>query len=94
MKLKRWGLLAAGSLTFGALLTLVAGMAMIAKGGSHVAYCPRLPARYWIPCMPSWEGIATAARLTVMWGAVAFAVGAVLMLLLDLANWIGRKRPR
>ena len=44
--------------------------------------------------MPSWEGIMTAALLTVMWGAIAFAVGAVLMLLLDLANWIERKRRR
>ena len=94
MRLRRWGFLAAGSLTFGAVLTVLAGMAMIAKGGSHVDYCPRLPDRYWIPCMPSWEGITTAMLLTVGWGGVAFAVGAVALLLLDLANWIGRRIRR
>lgn len=44
--------------------------------------------------MPSWEGITTAMLLTVGWGGVAFAVGAVALLLLDLANWIGRRIRR
>jgi len=68
------------SLAIGATVPIFVAIAMISKGGSHVDYCPNLPAEYWIPCMPSAEGIILAALLTLFYASPIFVVGAAWLL--------------
>lgn len=55
--------------------------AMIAKGGSHIDYCPNLPAGNILPCMPSLLGVGMGALLTVMYALPIFILGSLIILL-------------
>lgn len=80
MKSSSWIWLAAGSLALGAVMPIFIALAMISKGGSHVVYCPNLPAEYWVPCMPSLTGIGVGALLTLLYALPVFVIGAAWLL--------------
>ena len=50
-------------------------IAMIDNGGSHVDYCPNLPAGHILECMPSIYGILGGAYISTMTGLVLFVIG-------------------
>jgi hypothetical protein len=72
-----WIRLAVTSLVVGAIPPALTAYMMIQKGGSHIVYCPILPAGHVLPCMPSMAGIGMAALLTVFFAIPVFAIGAI-----------------
>ncbi len=72
-----WIRLTVVSLALGAIIPVLVAYMMIQKGGSHVVYCPNLPAGHLLPCMPSLTGIGLAVLMTVVYALPVFAIGAV-----------------
>ena len=77
MKLLPWAWLAATSLAIGCIHSIFLALAMIAKGGSHIDYCPNLPAGHILPCMPSFEGLMMAALIALTTAVAIFVMGAI-----------------
>lgn len=75
------------SLSISGLFVAVLAGVMIAKDGSHVMYCPSLPAYHLLPCLPSSVGIAAAVILTIL-GAVPIFV----FFFWPLAMWESKRR--
>jgi hypothetical protein len=72
-----WIRLAVVSLAIGAIVPVLGAYMMIQKGGSHVVYCPNLPAGHLLPCLPSLTGIGLAVLMTIFYALPVFAIGAV-----------------
>jgi hypothetical protein len=70
--MKKWLWLAGASLVLSGLFVTCLASMMIAKGGSHVDYCPNLPAGHILPCMPSFLGIGLGALMTAMYALPIF----------------------
>lgn len=78
--MNKWLWLAVISLSISGLFIAFLASAMIAKGGSHVVYCPNLPAGHFLPCMPSPAGIGMALLMTMVYAVPVFAVGSSFVL--------------
>ena len=74
-----WTWLVVISLAIGGMTSMFLALAMLGKGGSHVDYCPNLPAGHFLECMPSLNGLLSALIIAAFVAAVIFAVGAVLV---------------
>lgn len=85
--MKKWLWLVGVSLLMSGLFVTALALMMIAKGGSHVDYCPNLPAEHILPCLPSLTGIAAAVFMTIVYAVPIFALFA------PIALFGGKKRP-
>ena len=66
-------------------------LGMIGKGGSHIDYCPNLPARYLLECMPSLKGISLAAVMATLLALVVMAIDSMLMGIVAVAKGLARR---
>lgn len=66
-------------------------LAMIGKGGSHIDYCPNLPAGHLLECMPSLKGISLAAVIATLLTLVVMAIGSMLMGIVAVAKGLARR---
>ncbi|GEM_PF-1932457 len=85
-----WLLLALAALATGGMFSMLLALAMIGKGGSHIDYCPNLPAGHILECMPSWEGISLAAAIAALAAFAIMVLGSILMVAVAAAK--GRAR--
>ncbi len=74
-----WAWLLAISLALGGMVSMFLALAMIGKGGSHVDYCPNLPAGHLLECMPSVDGVYSATLVAASVATVVFATGALIL---------------
>lgn len=86
-----WLLLALSALAAGGMFSMFLALAMIGKGGSHIDYCPNLPAGHILECMPSWEGISLGAVIAALVALAVMVLGSILMGIVAVAKGLVRR---
>ena len=86
-----WLLLVLSALAAGGMFSMFLALAMIGKGGSHIDYCPNLPAGHILECMPSREGISLAATIAALVALAIMVIGSVLMGTVVVAKGLARR---
>jgi hypothetical protein len=83
--------LAVSALAAGGMFSMFLALAMIGKGGSHIDYCPNLPAGHILECMPSWEGISLGAVIAALVALAIMVLGSILMGIVAVAKSLARR---